>query len=173
MKDIRKDTGTLMQRITSPTLASKVNEIANTDPLTQMGEDILGFIKDRISAISKAEKLKELAYQSLQEDIASGTLTVEQKLAIIMRLSRDSNELTESLVSMFRPTGGQDSLPLSDMLRPRNDKSDIVQAFEGYSSEDLRRIDETFKVIRDIVEGGGGTVSVTGTDGNTTSVSEV
>jgi hypothetical protein len=55
---------------------------------------------------------------------------------------------------MFRPTGnGQGSL-LTDIVRPDSDKTDLVRAFENYTPEELRKIDQVARVFRDIVETG-------------------
>lgn len=125
-------------------------------PSEEMRDDFMDFFKGRIAAVDRAERAREKAYHAIEDDIDGGDLTFEQKLAALMRLSRDSNELSESLVSMFRPTGAQGSAALADIFQSgQSDKFDAARAFEGYSSEDLRRIDETFKVIRDIVECGG------------------
>lgn len=162
----------LAVQVTRPSVTAQAQELANENPMDEMRDELLGFLKNRIASITRAEKIKDLTYQSLEENISSGELTVEQKLAILMRISRDNNELTESIISMLRPQGNSGS-PLTDMMRPQEDKSEINRAFESYSSEDLRRIDETFRTIRDIVEVGGGTLCIDSTEGNTTPVSEV
>lgn len=155
-----------------PAVVEQARLLSTTDPMDEMRDEMLGFLKNRISSITRAEKIKELTYQSLEENITSGELSVEQKLAILMRISRDNNDLTESIISMLRPVSNGGSL-LSDMMRPQEDKSEITKAFENYSSEDLRKIDDTFRTIRDIVEAGGGTVSVSTPDGSEIPTSEV
>jgi hypothetical protein len=116
-----------------------------------------------MASITRAERIKELTYQQLEVDIESGALNFEQKMALLMRLSRDNNELSDSIISMFRPSGNGGSL-LTDIVRPGSDKSELAKAIENYSPEELRKINETFKVIRDIIESGG-TVSVETPDG--------
>lgn len=163
----------IIKSIHSPAIIEKVEEVTNVNPAQEMRSGFMDFFKGRIAAVGRAETVREKAYKAIEEDIDSGELTTEQKLSILMRLSRDSNELTDSLVSMFRPSGGAGGSSLADIFQSGEDKSDVARAFDGYSSEDLRRIDDTFKVIRDIVESGGGQVTVTDSSGNVTPQAEV
>lgn len=164
----------MIRSVHSPLIAKKAQEIASANPAEEMRSGFMDFFKGRIAAVGRAESVREKAYAAIEKDLESDDLTTEQKLSILMRLSRDSNELSDSLISMFRPAGGQSGSPLADIFQSVSEgKSDVARAFEGYSSEDLRRIDDTFKVIRDIVESGGGQVSITDGSGNTTPQAEV
>jgi hypothetical protein len=149
----------LMGALSSPVLEADALAVREMDAKENFKCAILDFFHNRIAAISGAEHIKSLVFQQLEQDILNGELNFEQKMAVLMRLSRDNNESAESIISLFRASGnGQGSL-LTDIVRPDNDKSDLAKAFDNYTPEELRRINETMKVIRDIVETGG-TVSV-------------
>jgi hypothetical protein len=156
----------LMSAIESPALVHDAKALSVIDSMEELKQEVLCFFKNRIAAISRAEQIKDLVFQQLEHDIAGGELTFDQKMTVLMRLARDNNDSADSIISMFRPSGnGQGSL-LTDIVRPGSDKSDIVKAFENYTPEELRKIDATMRVIRDIVETGG-TVSVETQDGKT------
>jgi hypothetical protein len=154
----------LMGALELPSLENDAKALPALTAMEDLKQEVLSFFKNRISAISRAEQIKELVFQQLENDIVGGELNFEQKMTILMRLARDNNDAADSIISMFRSAGpGQGSL-LTDIVRPDSDKSDIVKAFENYTPEELRKVNETMKVIRDIVESGG-TVSVETQDG--------
>ena len=144
----------LMDTLDVPALASEAKSVQAVDAMDDLKNEVMGFFKNRIASISRAERIKELVFAQLEDDIQGGALTFDQMMALLMRLDRDNNDSADSIISMFRPSGnGQGSL-LTDIVRPGSDKSDLSKAFENYTPEELRRIDEVAKVLRDIVETG-------------------
>jgi mRNA-degrading endonuclease toxin of MazEF toxin-antitoxin module len=158
-QEMNQEAEDILGALDSPVLAREVRAMKEADAVERIKDEVLGFFHNRIAAISRAEEIKELVYQQLTNDISNGDLNFEQKMTVLMRLARDNNDSADSIISMFRPSGnGQGSL-LTDIVRTETDKSELARAIENYSPEELRKINETFKVIRDIVETGG-TVSV-------------
>ena len=146
----------LIDTIDSPVLMNAARAIQNIDAMEDLKNEVLDFFKNRIASISRAERIKELVFQQLENQIQSGTLSFEQFMILLMRLDRDNNDSADSIISMFRPSGVGGGSLLTDIVRPVTDKSDITKAFENYTPQELRAINETFKVIRDIVESGQG-----------------
>jgi hypothetical protein len=147
---------TLMNAMDAPELVADARAVFAVDAMEDLKKEVLGFFKNRIAAISRAEHIKDLVFQQLENEIPGGELNFEQKMTVLMRLARDNNDSADSIISMFRPSGnGQGSL-LTDIVRPGTDKTDLARAFENYTPEDLRKIDQTMRVIRDIVESGKG-----------------
>jgi hypothetical protein len=161
-----REARTLIDAIDTPALAVEARAVQAVDTMEDLKQEVLGFFKNRIAAISRAEQIKEHIFAQLEDDIQGGTLNFDQLMTVLMRLDRDNNDSADSIISMFRPTGnGQGSL-LTDIVRPGSDKTELARAFENYTPEELRKIDQTMRVIRDIVESGG-TVSVETQDGKT------
>jgi hypothetical protein len=159
----------LMETLDVPVLASDAKAVQAVDAMDDLKQEILGFFKNRIKSISRAERIKELIFEQFEMDIQSGALKFDQMMSLLMRLDRDNNDSADSIISMFRPSGnGQGSL-LTEIVRPGTDKSDLAKAIENYSPEELRKINETFKAIRELVESGG-TVSVETQDGKNPAV---
>lgn len=140
--------------IESPALASDAMAMRAMDAMEDMKREVLGFFKNRIASISRAEHIKELIYHQFESEIEGGELSFDQKISLLMRLDRDNNDLADSIISMFRPSGNSGGSLLTDVMRPGEDKSDIARAFANYTPEELRKIDATMRVIRDIVESG-------------------
>jgi hypothetical protein len=122
--------------------------------MDDLKNEVLSFFKNRMASISRAERVKELVFQQLESDIEGGVLNFDQLMSVLMRLDRGNNELSDSIISMFRPAGNGSGSLLTDIVRPGSDKSDLTKAFENYTPEELRKIDSVAKVIRDIVESG-------------------
>ena len=165
-EQINQEGSDLLNSLESPLLQSQALAIQNTDAMEDLKYEILGFFKNRIAAIARSERIKELVFQQLEQDIQGGGLNFDQMMTLLMRLGRDNNESADSIISMFRNAGGGNNggSLLTDIVRPASDKSEIVKAFDSYTPEELRKINETFKVIRDIVESGGN-VSIETPDG--------
>ena len=151
----------LMGALELPSLATEARAMQAIDAAEELKIEVLGFFKNRIASITRAERIKELMYEQLEVDIQSGNLNFDQKMTLLLRLDRDNNDAADSIISMFRNNGGGNggwSL-LTDIVRTDRDKTDLAKAIENYSPEQLRLINETFKVLRDIAETGG-TVSI-------------
>jgi hypothetical protein len=157
---MEEEASNIMRALDSPALASDARALQVIDSMEDLKNEVMGFFKNRIASISRAERIKELIFTQFETDIESGHLNFDQMMTLLMRLDRDNNDSADSIISMFRPNGagGGGSL-LTDIVRPGSDKSDVAKAFENYTPEELRKINETMKVIRDIVESGG-TVSL-------------
>ena len=154
----------LLRALHDPSLSDDSKALQTIDVMEDFKMEILGFFKNRIASISRAEKIKELIFQQLENDIPAGRLNFEQFMTLLMRLARDNNESADSIISMLRNNGGSGgSSLLTDIVRPETAKSDLVKAFENYTPEDLRKVNETVKVIRDIIESGA-TVAVEASD---------
>jgi hypothetical protein len=144
----------LMDAMDTPALAADARAVLAVDAMDDLKKEVMGFFKNRIAAISRAEHIKDLVFQQLENEIPGGELNFEQKMTVLARLARDNNDSADSIISMFRPSGnGQGSL-LTEIVRPEADKTDLAHAFENYTPEELRKIDQVAKVIRDIVETG-------------------
>jgi len=153
-----------MDTLNTPALAVEARAIRERDAMEDLKSEVLAFFKNRMASISRAERVKELIFQQLESDIEGGVLNFDQIMSVLTRLDRGNTESADSIISMFRPTGNGGGSSLTDIVRPDTDKSELARAFENYSSEDLRKINETMKVLRDIVESGG-SVSVDTSDG--------
>ena len=160
-----QDAQDLMTSINDPFLANDARALQEFSAMEDLKNEVLGFFKNRIAAIARAERIKELVYVQLEQRIQDGVLSFEQFMTLLMRLDRDNNDAADSILRSFQPAGnnGGGSL-LTDIMRPESDKSELAKAFDNYSPEQLRIINETMKVMRDIVESGG-TVSVDTADG--------
>jgi hypothetical protein len=138
-----------------------------TDSMDDLKREVLGFFKNRISSIARAERIKELMYQQLEENIQGGGLNFDQMMTLLMRLDRDNNDSADSLLRAITggnngPNGG--GTLFTDIVRPGSEKTDVTKAFESFTPEQLRMVNETAKVLRDLVETGA-TVSIDTPDG--------
>jgi len=152
----------LINALETPAFATEARALQTMDAMEDLKNEVLGFFKNRIAAITRAEHIKDLVFQQLEQDIQGGGLSFDQKMTVLMRLARDNNDSADSIISMFRPSGNNQGSLLTDIVRPSSDKSEIARAFEDYSPEELRNINEAMKAIRDIVESGGDVTINTG-----------
>ena len=154
----------LLNALDAPVLAEDARVLATVNAMEDLKGEVLGFFKNRIASIARSEHIKDLVFQQLEQDIQGGELSFDQKMTILMRLARDNNDSADSIISMFRPSAnGQGSL-LTDIVRPGGEKSDLAKAFDNYTPDQLRKVQEFANVLRDLVEGGA-TVSVDTHDG--------
>ena len=158
----------LLNALDAPVLAEDARALQTIDAMDDLKREVLGFFKNRIASIARAERIKELMYHQLEEDIGGGALNFDQMMTLLMRLDRDNNDAADSLLRSMTggnngPGGGGGSI-FSDIVRPGSDKSDLAKAIENYSPEELRKINEVAKVLRDLVESGA-TVSIDTQDG--------
>jgi hypothetical protein len=147
----------LLTALEAPALLADARALQTVDAMEDLKREVLGFFKNRIASIARAERIKELMYHQLESDIEGGTLNFDQMMTLLMRLDRDNNDAADSLLRSMtggnNASGGGGSI-FTDIVRPGSDKSDVAKAFESYTPEQLRMIDQTFRVIRDIVETG-------------------
>jgi hypothetical protein len=145
----------MMSTLTSPRLLNEARAVQEFDPLDDLKLEILKFFKTRIASISRADTIKEMAYQQLEVMIRGGELNFDQLMGVIRQVANENNSSADSIMSIFRSQGGSNGgSPLQDMMRPLSGKGDLAKAFENMSGEDLRRIHDTMMVIRDITESG-------------------
>jgi hypothetical protein len=154
-EDEIQEAGEMLSTLADRRLLSEATAIQEIDPIEDLKIEILRLFKIRIASISRADAIKEMAYQQLEEMIQGGELNFDQLMGVIRQVANENNSGAESIMSIFRPQGGPNGgSPLQDMMRPLSDKGDLAKAFDNMSSEDLRKIHETMQVIRDITESG-------------------
>jgi hypothetical protein len=125
------------------------------NPMDDLKLEILKFFKTRVASISRADAIKEMAYQQLEGMIQGGELNFDQLMGVIRQAANENNSSADSIISIFRSQGGAGSgSSLQDMMKPLSEKGDLAKAFENMSGEDLRKINATMLVLRDIVESG-------------------
>jgi hypothetical protein len=145
----------MMTMLENQDLFNEAQEIREIDPLDDLKLEILKFFKTRIASISRADTIKEMAYQQLESMIQEGELGFDQLMGVIRQVANDNNSSADSIMSIFRSQGGQNGgSPLQDMMRPLSEKGDLAKAFENMSPEELRKINTTMLILRDIVESG-------------------
>jgi hypothetical protein len=138
-----------------PRLLDDARCVQEIDLRDDLKLEILKFFKTRVASISRADAIKEMAYQQLEGMIQGGELNFDQLMGVIRQAANENNSSADSIMSIFRSQGGPNGgSPLQDMMRPLSDKGDLARAFDNMSSEDLRKIHETMLVIRDITESG-------------------
>jgi len=166
----------LITALDTPSFANDARALQTIDAMDDLKNEVIGFFKNRIASITRAERIKELMYQQLEVNIQGGELSFEQMMTLLMRLDRDNNDSADSLLRAM--TGGNGNASgnggtslFTDIVRPGSDKSDLAKAIDNYTPEQQHLLNETFKIIRDLVESGG-TVSVE-TQGGSIPVAEV
>jgi hypothetical protein len=156
----------MMTSLGDPRLLDEAREIQEINLLDDLKLEILKFFKTRVASISRADAIKEMAYQQLEGMIQGGELNFDQLMGVIRQVANENNSSADSIMSIFRSQGGANGgSPLQDMMRPLSEKGDLAKAFDNMSSEDLRKIHETMMVIRDITESGK-TIDVEGEKGS-------
>jgi hypothetical protein len=154
-EDEAQEAGEMMSALADPRFFNEAREIQKLDPMNDLKLEILKFFKTRVASISRADSIKEMAYQQLEGMIQGGALNFDQLMGVIRQVANENNSSADSIMSIFRSQGGPNGgSPLQDMMRPLSDKSDLAKAFENMSPEELRKINTTFLIIRDIVESG-------------------
>jgi hypothetical protein len=150
-----REAGYMLSTLEDPGLLDEARAIRDIDPMEDLKLEILKFFKSRISSISRADTIKEMAYAQLEDMIQEGGLSFDQLMSIIRQAANENNSSADSIMSIFRSQGGPNGgSPLQDIMRPLSDKGDLAKAFENMSPEDLRKINTTMLVLRDIVESG-------------------
>jgi hypothetical protein len=154
-EDEVQEAETMMSTLADPRFFNEAREVREIDPMDDLKLEILKFFKTRVASISRADTIKEMAYKQLEEMIEGGGLNFDQLMGVIRQVANENNSSADSIMSIFRSQGGPNGgSPLQDMMRPLSDKGDLAKAFENMSPEDLRKLDSTMRVIRDIVESG-------------------
>jgi hypothetical protein len=145
----------MVSALADPRFLNEAREIQEIDPMDDLKLEILKFFKTRVTSISRADTIKEMAYKQLEEMIEGGELNFDQLMGVIRQVANENNSSADSIMSIFRSQGGPNGgSPLQDMMRPLSDKSDLAKAFDNMSPEELRKIHETMMVIREITESG-------------------
>ena len=166
-EEMEQDAQELVTVLENPVLLAEAQAVQALSPMEDLKQEVLGFFKNRISSISRAERIKELMYQQLEVDIQSGGLSFDNMMTLLMRLDRDNNDAADSLLRAMtggNVAGGAGSTLFNDIVRPDSDKSDLVRAIESYTPEERRKINDLANVLRDLVDSGA-TVSVNTPDG--------
>jgi len=156
--EFEQEAGNIINTLESPALINEARELQAFSEMDDLKKEVIGFFKNRIASISRAERIKELVYEQLEVNIQSGALNFDQFMTLLMRLDRDNNDSADSLLramtgSNGNPGSGGSSL-FTDIVRPGSEKSDMTKAFENYTPEELRKVNEVAKVLRDIIESG-------------------
>jgi hypothetical protein len=145
----------IMASLDDSRLLDEAKVIQEVDLMDDLKLEILKFFKTRVSSISRADAIKEMAYQQLEEMIQTGVLNFDQLMGVIRQVANENNSSADSIMSIFRSQGGPNGgSPLQDIMRPLSDKGDLAKAFDNMTPEELRRIHQTMLVIRDITENG-------------------
>jgi hypothetical protein len=154
-EDEIQEAGNMMAALSDSCLLNEARKIQEIDPMEDLKLEILKFFKNRVASISRADSIKEMAYQQLEGMIQGGELNFDQLMGVIRQVANENNSSADSIMSIFKSqSGANGGSPLQDMMRPMSDKSDLAKAFENMSSEELRKINTTMLVLRDIVESG-------------------
>jgi hypothetical protein len=154
-EDEVQEAGDMLSALADPRFLNEAKEIQEISPLDDLKFEILRFFKTRVASISRADSIKEMAYQQLEGMIQGGELGFDQLMSVIRQAANENNSSADSIISIFRSQGGANGgSPLQDMMRPPSDKSDLTKAFDNMSSEELRKINTTMLILRDIVESG-------------------
>jgi hypothetical protein len=154
-EDELREAESMLSVLDDSRLTGEARAIREADPMDGLKLEILKFFKTRIASISRADTIKELAYGQLEDMIQGGELNFDQLMGVIRQVANENNSSADSIMSIFRSQGGPNGgSPLQDMMRPLSDKGDLARAFDNMSPEELRKIDTTMRVIRDIVESG-------------------
>jgi hypothetical protein len=154
-EDELREAGNMLSTLDDARLMNEARAVQEIDPMDDLKMEILKFFKNRVSSISRADSIKEMAYAQLEGMIEGGSLNFDQLMGVIRQVANENNSSADSIMSIFRSQGGPNGgSPLQDMMRPLSDKGDMARAFENMSPEELRKIHETMMVIRDITESG-------------------
>jgi hypothetical protein len=145
----------MMVSLDDSRLLNEAVAVREVDLMDDLKLEILKFFKTRVASISRADTIKEMAYQQLEGMIEGGELNFDQLMGVIRQVANENNSSADSIMSIFRSQGGPNGgSPLQDMMRPLSEKGDLAKAFDNMSPEELRRIHQTMLVIRDITENG-------------------
>jgi hypothetical protein len=150
-----REAGNILSTLNDPRLIGEAGVIREIDPMDDLKLEILKFFKNRVASISRADTIKEMAYSQLESMIEGGGLNFDQLMGVIRQVANENNSSADSIMSIFRSQGGPNGgSPLQDMMRPLSEKGDLARAFENMSPEELRKINTTMLILRDIVESG-------------------
>jgi hypothetical protein len=150
-----QEAGDMIASLGDPRLLDEVKAVQEFDLLDDLKLEILKFFKTRVASISRADAIKEMAYQQLEGMIQGGELNFDQLMGVIRQAANENNSSADSIMSIFRSQGGPNGgSPLQDIMRPLSDKGDLAKAFDNMSSDELRKINTTMLILRDIVESG-------------------
>jgi hypothetical protein len=145
----------ILSTLSDSRLIGEVEVIREINPLDDLKFEILKFFKTRVASISRADAIKEMAYEQLEGKIRGGELEFDQLMSVIRQVANENNSSADSIMSIFRSQGGANGgSPLQDMMRPMSDKGDLAKAFDNMTPEELRKINTTMLILRDIVESG-------------------
>jgi hypothetical protein len=154
-EDEAQEAKEMMSTLIDPSFLNEARAIQEVDLMDDLKFEILKFFKTRVASISRADTIKEMAYQQLEGMIQGRELNFDQLMGVIRQVANENNSSADSIMSIFRSQGGPNGgSPLQDIMRPMSDRSELTKAFESMSPEELRKIDATMRVIRDIVESG-------------------
>ncbi len=119
---------------------------SETDPMLTLRTDILQFFRGIMNTVGEKEKLKGEIEKAFFEDLASETLTFQEKLSLYKLISTQSNIAAESILSIFKPTPGAPSL-LADNLSKDTKEDHFDKMYESMSGDDLQKMDKLMKVL--------------------------
>ena len=147
--DITKKGEELIRKLDSEN--TKVARITDADPFFVLRSDILSFFRGIMSEVSKKETLKNQIESSFEEDLASGDLSFQDRMALYKLISTQSNISVDSILSIFKPTPGAPSL-LADNISRDATQDHFEQMFDELKPEDLQKVDKMMKFIEKLAE---------------------
>jgi hypothetical protein len=154
-EDEVQEAGDMLSALVDPHFLNEAREIQEISPMEDLKFEILKFFKTRVASISRADSIKEMAYQQLEGMIQGGELGFDQLMSVIRQVANENNSSADSIMSIFRSQGGPNGgSPLQDMMRPPSEKGELAKAFDNMSPEELRKVNTTMLILRDIVESG-------------------
>ena len=113
-------------------------------------KNIISFFNDRMSTVRRQETLKVKVQERLEEMVDGGSLAFDDLKGLMVTLSRESTQASDSIIGLFKPTPGTQS-PFAQNLSRSTDKEDgLEQFYEELSPEDRRKIDVLYRMISTI-----------------------
>jgi len=123
-------------------------EVVHEDPMFGLQKNIISFFRDRIETVRNHEDLKTKVQQKLEMKVDEDELDFDQLKGLFVTLSRESNDTSESIIGLFKPTPGTQSPFAQNLSKPAHSLDDDVEQFyNGMSPEDKQKLDMLYRMV--------------------------
>ena len=111
-------------------------------------KDLVNFFSNRMEEIKSKDSIQRRIIEKIGDMLEMDELSFEQLMAVYKTISNDSRYSTDSLLALFKPVPGVQSV-FADSVAQKDKEQDVFdKIYEEMSSEDLENISKIYQLLQ-------------------------